>query len=133
MGDIHDVIAIAEGLLPGEAQHDDTELDPRWQAIIAIGDFIEVDPDPIWVLIVRWGAHPDDDLRAVVATCLLEHLLEYHFAGFFPLVERAVEQNSLFADTFRRCGKFGQSDEPGNAAKFDRLRQRATSIHDSRG
>jgi hypothetical protein len=68
----------AEAILPGTAAPAG-ESDPRWQAIIAIGDFAETDPEPIWAFVVRWGNHADEDLRTAVATCLLEHLLEYHF------------------------------------------------------
>jgi hypothetical protein len=58
-----------------------------------------------------------------VATVLLEHLLGQHFEGFFPRVTSAVE-NVLFADTFRRCHRFDQSNHAGNADRFDGLRKK---------
>lgn len=116
---IEQAIREAEALLPGIPV--DEGDDPRWQAIIAVGEFIESDPEAVWEFIVRWGCHPEDDLRAAIATCLLEHLLEYHFAQFFPRVEDLAESSGLFGDTFKRCWQFGQSDAPGNAERFKAL------------
>ena len=122
MSDVRTAIADAEALLPGEAAPDG-ENDPRWQAIIAVSEFIPTDPEPIWQFITRWGAHPDDDLRSAVATCLLEHFLEDHFE-YFPLVEQRAQHDALFAAMFCMCGKFGQSEEPPNASRFDALKIR---------
>lgn len=114
-------IRAAEALLPGEPC-DGT--DPRWQAIIAIGNFIESKPEPIWEFVLRWGGHPQEDLRDAIATLLLEHLLEHHFEAIFPRVEAAAAADPIFADMFLRCWKFGRSELPANAAKFDALRSR---------
>jgi hypothetical protein len=119
---VHEVIRNANALLPGEPA--DEGPDPRWQAIIAVGEYIESDPEAVWSFIRRWGGHPQEDLRAAVATCLLEHLLEYHFAAYFPQVERAALADALFADTLLRCSQFGQAEEPDNARRFAALRQR---------
>lgn len=113
-------IRVAEDLLPGEAAPEG-ETDPRWQAIIRVGDFIESDPEAVWSFIERWGPNASIDLRTAIATCLLEHLLEQHFSAYFSRVEVAVRGNRLFADTFRRCWKLGQAEEPGNADRFDAL------------
>jgi hypothetical protein len=118
--DVWDAIAEAERILPGQAAPDE-ESDPRWQAIIKVEDFIPEEPDAVWSFILRWGTSPDEDLRTAVATCLLEHLLEYHFSRFFPQVQEAVRNNPLLADTFSRCWKFGQAKEEDNAKRFDRL------------
>jgi hypothetical protein len=117
---VWDAIESAERILPGEAAAEET-LDPRWQAIIAVGHFIQEEPDAIWSFILRWGSNADEDLRTAVATCLLEHLLDYHFSRFFPQVEEAVRSNALFADTFSKCWKFGQAKEEDNAKRFDDL------------
>lgn len=95
-------------------------IDPRWLALIEVGDLIEDHPDEVWPFVLRWGSHPDDDIRAAVAACLLEHLLEHHFEAYFPLVQNAV-MDPLFADTFSLCWKFGQAEIPENAERFDRL------------
>ena len=87
MNDIDTAIARAESILPGVEAPDGVEEDPRWQAIIDIENHIESAPEPIWRFICRWGSHPDEDLRSAIATCLLEHLLEYHFQASFPLFE----------------------------------------------
>jgi hypothetical protein len=124
---VRQAIRHAESLLPGEPVEEG--LDPRWQAIISVAEYLESDPDVVWEFIRRWGAHPHEDLRAAIATCLLEHLLDYKFATYFPRVERAALFDPLFADTFLRCWAFGQVKEPDNAIKFellkDRLRQQS--------
>ena len=118
--DVHQAIAAAEAVLPGRAAPDGEE-DPRWQAMIGIAEFLADDPEPICAFVLRWGSHPDADLQSAVASCLLEHLLELHFARFFPEVEARVRRNDVFADTFSRCWKFGQADEAPNSARFDAL------------
>jgi hypothetical protein len=117
---VRDAIAKAEAILPGLAAPEG-DIDPRWQAIIKIEEFIREEPDAIWIFILRWGCCADEDIRAAVATCLLEHLLEHHFARFFPKVSAAVVENILFADTFAKCHKFGQSGHEGKAERFDDL------------
>ena len=121
--DVEAAIAEAEQLLPGVAAPDG-QIDPRWQAIIQLGNYVETDAEPIWQFIERWGRHEDEDLRAAIATCLLEHLLEHRFGEYFPKVEEATRASHLFADTFTRCWKFGQAAQPSNAERFDRLRER---------
>ena len=82
---VEETIAAAESVLPGEAAPEG-EIDPRWQAIVAVGEFIEEEPEAVWSFIVRSGASPDEDLRAAIATCLLEHpsmasLRRFHLEG----------------------------------------------------
>ena len=127
--DLSDLITAAEALLPGEALPDD-ETDPRWQAMHAIADHIEEEPEQVWDFVARWGGHPQDDLRMAIATCLLEHLLEHHFELIFPRVAASVVDDRLFADTFSHCWKFGQSMQPGNERKFDALQGRCGRGHD---
>lgn len=120
---VREAIEQAESILPGEpAPPGDT--DPRWQAIVQIGEYIPGEPEAVWKFIETWGGHPLEDLRMAVATCLLEHFLEHHFAAFFPRVEERAVGDRLFADTFLSCWKFDQAEEPANAARFDALRKR---------
>lgn len=112
----------ANGVLPGQPVAEG--IDPRWQAIIRIAEYIESDPEPVWQFILRWGAHPQEDLRDAIATCLLEHLLEYHFSAYFPRVEQAALADPAFGDTFLRCWQFGQAEEAGNAERFASLVER---------
>jgi hypothetical protein len=112
----------AEALLPGEPVEEGP--DPRWQAIIRVGEYVESEPEPVWDFLRRWVSHPQEDLRNAIATCLLEHLLEHHFAVYFPQVERAALADPLFADTFQRCWPHGQSEEPRNAKRFVALQKR---------
>ena len=118
---VHEAIKAAEQVLPGQTAPDD-QVDPRWQAVIAIGKFIEQEPEAIWPFVARWGSHPDEDLRTAIATCLLEHLLERHFDLIFPLMEAAARTNALFGETTAMCWKFGQAKDPERAQRLDKLR-----------
>src|SRR5688572_2118791 len=117
---VHAAIAKAEAVLPGQVAPEG-EIDRRWQAIIAVGEFIETEPEAVWSFILRWGSDANEDLRTAIATCLLEHVLEYHFDNFIRRVEQHARADGLFADTVWRCWKFGQAKEPNRAARFDRL------------
>jgi hypothetical protein len=128
---VQEAIRYASSLLPGRSAPEG-EPDPRWQAIIDLAEFIATDPEEVWSFVARWAVDPNADVRSAVATCLLEHLLEHHFALFFPRVEHLAQQNEMFADTFLRCAKFGQSEDPTNAGYFDKLRDSLRS-RSSRG
>ncbi len=119
---VAEAIREAEMILPGVPIV--VGNDPRWQAIIAVGEFVESDPGEVWDFISRWGCHPQQDLRLAVATCLLEHLLELHFGAYFPQVEQLALSDPLFRDTVRQCWQFGQALEPGNAKRFVSLIER---------
>jgi hypothetical protein len=112
----------AERLLPGVPAHEGHK-DPRWQAIIAVAEFIDSDADEVWTFALKWGRHRNADLRTSIATCLLEHLLACDFDRIFPRVEAAVKRSRRFADTFCRCWAFDQAQEPANARRFDRLKR----------
>lgn len=114
------IIARTERLLPGRPAPDG-ESDPRWQAIIRIGDHIPEQPEAIWTFTVKWGKHPQEDLRTAVAVLLLEHLLEHHFELIYPRLRPEVERSKRFADTLRRCWWLGEASSPANARKLDRL------------
>jgi len=117
---VKEAIDAAESILPGHAAPDG-EIDDRWQAVIAVAEFIETEPEAVWSFVKKWGAHSDDDLRMAIATCVLEHLLDHHFDAFIAKVEDAAEADSLFAETATYCTIFGQSLEPVRAGRFERL------------
>jgi hypothetical protein len=125
--DVTRAIVEAELLLPG-ASAPEGEADPRWQALIAVGEFCEIEPEPIWTFVRRWGSSEDEDLRAGVATCILEHMLEHHFAAIFPRVEASVRADPRFADCFSRCWAIGQSEEPEHLEHFESLKRSAAAI-----
>lgn len=110
----------AERLLPGEGSIVD-ESDPRWQALLSIRRHAGEEPAAVWEFVVRWGVAQEETLRHGVAVCLLQELLALHFMAYFPLVEVRVREEYLFADMFRRCGKYGQSALPAQAELFDEL------------
>ena len=119
---VEEAIREAEALLPGEPVNGGE--DPRWQAILEVGNYIESEPAVVWSFILRWGGHPQEDLRVAVACCLLEHLLQYHFSAYFSRVEERALTEPLFGDMFQRCWQHGQSEEPGNAERFESLKRR---------
>ncbi len=90
----------------------------RWQAAILAGEHVKGSPEAVWSIVEQWGCVDDEDTRTAVATCILEHLLEYHFDLIFPRVAELANRNSRFAETFRLCSKFGQSELPDNAKRF---------------
>jgi hypothetical protein len=113
-------IADAEALLPGVSGPEGSK-DPRWQAIIKVAEFIPTHPAEVWAFVAKWGRYPDSDLRAAVATCALEHLLEMHFDTYFPMAANLARSDRGFAETVQLCWKFGQSEDHHNAAAFDAL------------
>lgn len=121
--ELKNAVRRAERILPGKPAREG-ENDPRWQAILRIGDFVEAQPESVWAFARRWAKHPNPDLRAAIATLLLEHLLEYHFDLIFPSVENEVLASKRSKDTLKRCWKLGQASKPRNAAKIDRLLRR---------
>jgi hypothetical protein len=108
---VTDAIERANRILPGAAAPDG-EIDPRWQAIIAVAEYLESDPEPVWEFVMQWGVYPDSDLQAGIATCILEHLLEHHFDLVFPRVAELARVNPNFANTVRFCWSFGQAEAP---------------------
>jgi hypothetical protein len=114
--DVAEAICEANALLPGHPVGQGQ--DPRWQAIIRVGEFIRAEPEAVWGFIRQWGIHPQEDLREAIATCLLEHLLEHHFAAYFPRVEELAVSEPVFGETFSRCWQFGQASEPAHSERF---------------
>jgi len=119
----------AERLLPGIAAPEGAE-DTRWQAVLEVARFVPSEPEPIWPFVLKWGSHEDEDVRAAIATCLLEDLLQYHFDLIIPRVESAARSDVWFAKTTAMCWKFGEAAEPARAARFDRL---VSEIRHARG
>lgn len=116
-------IAAAEAILPGSPAPDD-EVDPRWRAIVEIGEFIDSNPGQVWAFTRRWGSCEQEDLQAAIATCLLEHLLEFDFEAYFPLAAAQAKQSPTFARTLSMTWVFGrQSPEQRRIRQFlDSLR-----------
>ena len=103
-----------------DAQLASTDENTRWQAAIALGAYCETEPEVIWPLTVKWGSANEEDVRAAISTCVLEHILEYHFDEYFPKTEQIIYGgNKNFALTFRTCWRFGQAKSPENAARWD--------------
>ncbi len=86
--------------------------DVRWQALIAVGNWIWTDPEPVWEVVLEHGESEDEDMRTGVATVLLEHLLEHHFDAYFPRVRERIEAGApLMKETLGMCGRFGLSQD----------------------
>jgi hypothetical protein len=116
-----EAIAAAEALLPGQASSE-RGLDPRWQSIIDVSEFIPTHPEEVWAFAARWGCTEDPDLRAAIATCIVEHLLEHNFDLVFPRVADLARRDARFAETLKLCSEFGQVSIRPNAAKLRHLK-----------
>jgi len=99
----------------------------RWQAAIALGEFAASDPERIWPLVVKHGSRRHADARMAIATCILEHILEYHFDVFFPRVAVTARSCRWFRTTFGWCWQMGQAELPRNARRWRRLER---ELHD---
>jgi hypothetical protein len=109
----------AESILPGRVAPEGRP-DKRWAAIIRVGEFIESEPEAVWEFARRWGKHAQADLRAAVATCLLEHLLEAHFDALVLRVRREGLASARFAEVLEICWSLG---EPNHAEGLERLKR----------
>ncbi len=87
----------------------------RWQALIVVGESIESNPEAVWQVVREFGVSEDKDMRAGVATVLLEHLLQYHFDWCFPRLKEEIKGSGnsglLLADTLSACHAFGPAQE----------------------
>ena len=124
-------IARAEAILPGVPALEG-KTDRRWQAMLRVADFIESRPEEVWQFCLRWGKHPQVDLRMGVACVLLEHLIEQHFDLIFPRVRRAATESVRFADTVRSCWCFLPEEEPEKYQRVKRLQRQLSRRRDRR-
>ena len=127
-----------EYISPQQLQEVNTALssqdeDTRWQAAIVLGAYSETDPEAIWPFTVKHGSSNNEDTRTAIATCVLEHILEYHFQAFFIRVQHLIQHgNSNFAGAFLICWQFGQAKLPGNLEQFKILTKQAERLWQSR-
>ena len=103
--------------MPGQSAPEG-EIDPRWQAIMDVADFIPSNPEEVWSFAARWGCSDDPDLRDAIATCVLEHLLQNHFERVFPRLEMLAKADAKFGSTVCICWRFGQAELPQNAERL---------------
>lgn len=93
-----------------------------WNAAEIMGEYAEHHPSAIWCLTLIHASSADTEVRQAIATCVLEHILEYHFDTFFDLIENAIQGgDERLRDTLKICWKFGQADLPKNRNRWDRL------------
>ncbi len=129
--EVQRVIAKAERVLPGRESK--RGVCPRWQAIIAVGEFIETNPIPVCDFALKWARRRGRDLGAAIQCCLIEHLLEYHFDLVFPRMSKAARENGrvaeFFIDLWKSPFQFGQAIEPKNRVRLKRLSSELRRIH----
>lgn len=75
----------------------------RWQAMIVVGEYIKSQPERVWRIVEEYGAHRSADMRAAVATVLLEHLIDVNPSRYRPRAEALAARSSRFAHTLRTC------------------------------
>ena len=120
---VQDAMEQAEKVLPG-VEAPVGELDPRWQAIIAVSHFAETDPEPVWEFAAKWGRHKNEDLRMAIACCLLEVLLNLHFSLIFPRIATHARIYKAYGQTFTYCWPTGEAECPVNYRKFMLLQKK---------
>lgn len=129
---VHRAIATAERILPGREAKPGGH-DPRWQAIIAVGEFIESDPIPVCDFAMKWARRRGRDLQGAISCCLIEHLLEHHFDLVLPRMRTAARENARVAAHFIGLWKspfqFGQAQQPANVRKLKRLDSELRRLH----
>lgn len=122
----------ADRLLPGRPTGAG-KIDPRWQAIIRVGEFIESNPQSVSEFSIKWAKRARGfDLRAAIYCCLIEHLLEHHFDIVLPLFREAALKNARVADyfyPFKPWFKFGQAELPKNIARQKRLARELERVY----
>lgn len=90
----------------------------RWQALGILGRYPKTHPAELWPLVVKWGTSGVEDIRIGVACCLLEHVLEHHFAEYFPKAAAVAERNARFLQVLSTCWPFGQTEFARNARRL---------------
>jgi hypothetical protein len=118
--DVSGAVEQAERLLPGEGPIA-AEADPRWKALLELRMHVSAEPEAVWQFVKRWASSEEETLRHALAVCLLQELLALHFVAYFPLIEARVREEHRFADTLRRCGRYGQTALPAQSKAFDGL------------
>ena len=88
-----EMFAIARSLIP-DCDNDDYDNDVRWQAIIAVGEYIKTYPEGVWSVIEEYGVSSDKDMRTGISVCLLEHLLDFDFA-YFERVKKLIRHDGI--------------------------------------
>ena len=96
----------------------------RWEAADQAGILITTRPEVAWALVVEFGRSKNADVRAAIATCVLEHLLEHEFDEYFTRLEAelATEDPEL-EDTFTLCWKFGVAEYGDRMRRWQKLRR----------
>lgn len=107
-------LELADALIPSRSQT------IRWGTLSLLGDYCQSHPEALWPMVVKWGSVSSEDIRGGVACCILEHLLQYHFHAYFERAKVIIlNGNKPFAYTLGICYKFGEAEEPENAAALD--------------
>ncbi len=100
-----------------------TDPDKRWEAASLLSEYVECFPNEIWDIIVKYGSSNNEGLRQAIASCALEHVLEYHFDEFFPKLESLIkiDSNNNLKETLRLCWKLGDAEKSDNSSRWDNL------------
>lgn len=106
----------------------DSDNNCRWQAAIVVGESIDTDPEAVWRVVACFGDSPDDDMRDVMATVLLEHLLEHDFDGYMDKVKAEIARGRLgFLDTLASCWLTAETPEAKRLKNYVRNARRGES------
>ena len=84
---------------------EDLDNNCRWQALILIGEFTESRAEAVWRIAEKYGLDENEDMRAAVATVLLEHLIAHH-AKYRRRAEKLAGTDERFRQTLDMCWDF---------------------------
>lgn len=98
------ILKMADRLIP------DRNNSIRWRTFLLVGEYIRDFPSKVWPFIVKYGAVPNKDIRNGVASCLLEHILEYHYDKYLPEVEKLLFSNKNYIYIFKGSFFFGDEE-----------------------
>jgi len=72
-------------------------------AAILIGMLIDTYPEVVWNVVEELGKSSDPLIRMIVATTLLEHLIEHDSATYDGRAEDLAKTSGHFRDTLGMC------------------------------
>jgi hypothetical protein len=82
----------------------------RWQALIAVGNWIRSTPDAVWEVVLEHCRRRNKDMRMGVGVVLLEDLLGHDFHKYFRLVRQGIDARVPgLAESLLSCFAVGEA------------------------
>lgn len=111
------ILTIIKELIQKMEPHDDI-----WQEAIRLSEHIRTDYDEVVsVTLDAISIANRRDTLSALATCLLEHILEWDFSCFSEIERRIITGDDKLLYALSLCARSGTSANPDNSEKWDRL------------